>query len=105
MMASLHLTLAALLLIIVVVNGSIIMQPSYDLMYNQAPRLRIRASGFPADMKSVTLELSVPFEPSLVLYTDYVLSLDPDHEGIVLNLQSRLSMCNSRTRLMGVLYV
>ena len=71
-----------------VVHGSIILQPSSELLYNQAPRLKIRASGFPVDVKSLSLEISVPFEPSLVLYTDYVLSLDPDHEGIVLSLKA-----------------
>ena len=59
-----------------VVHGSISLQPSSGLLYNQAPRLKIRASGFPVDVKSLSLEISVPFEPSLVLYTDYVLSLD-----------------------------
>jgi len=71
-----------------VARATIIVQPSFDLLYSQAPRLKIRATGFPADVRALTLELSVQGEPSLTMYTDYMLSLDPDHEGIVLNLKA-----------------
>lgn len=79
--------IVTVLLLLAVVESSVIIQSSFGLIYNQAPRLRIKGSGFPSDLRSLNLEISVPGEPSLILYTDYTLLKDPENEGIVLSLR------------------
>lgn len=75
-------------LIIGLASGTIVMQPNQALLYATTPRLSILGSGFPSDVRSLVLELSVPGQPNLVAFTDYTVFKDPENDGVILELRA-----------------
>lgn len=67
--------------------ASVTVIPNAQLIYNQAPRLRIKGTGFPADLKSLSLEISMNNQAPLQTWVDFVILKDPENEGILLSLR------------------
>jgi len=62
---------------------------STTYMYDRSPKLRIRGDGFAdVDEHDVILEIGAIGQPSLRMDKDYLLSKDPDGDGIILKLLS-----------------
>jgi hypothetical protein len=57
-----------------------------QVIYDGSPTLRIRAFGFDVDVNSVLLDISAYRSPSLILGTDFTLSVHDDRDGVVLKL-------------------
>ena len=57
-------------------------------IYDRSPKLRIKGTGFDADEHDITLELGATGQSSLRVDKDYLISKDPDGEGIILKLLS-----------------
>ena len=62
---------------------------SVTYMYDRSPKLRIRGDGFESvDEHDVVLEIGATNQASLRMDKDYLLSKDPDGDGIILKLLS-----------------
>lgn len=81
------LVAAVLLSALGVALSSVTVIPNALLIYNQAPRLRIKGTGFPADLKSLSLEISMYNQAPLQTWVDFVILKDPENEGILLSLR------------------
>ena len=58
-------------------------------MYDRSPKLRIRGDGFESiDEHDIILEIGATGQTSLRMDKDYLLSKDPDGDGIILKLLS-----------------
>lgn len=80
-------TLVALLAAVALAEVTILKSVQY--MYDRSPKLRIRGDGFEnVDEHDILLEISATGQPSLRMDKDYLLSKDPDGDGIILKLLS-----------------
>eukprot|EP00981_Chlorochromonas_danica_P002645 scaffold520_cov160-Ochromonas_danica.AAC.2 len=55
-------------------------------IYDKSPKLRIRGSGFDAEDHDIILELGVGGQTNLAVDKDFMISKDPDGEGVILKL-------------------
>ena len=62
---------------------------SVTYLYDRSPKLRIRGDGFEnVDEHDVILEIGATGQAALRMDKDYLLSKDPDGDGIILKLLS-----------------
>ncbi len=57
-----------------------------QVLYDKSPKLRIKGSGFDADDHDIQLELGAIGGATLKGDKDYLISKDPDGDGIILKL-------------------
>eukprot|EP01039_Chlorochromonas_danica_P011757 gene11757-13214_t len=55
-------------------------------IYDKSPKLRIRGTGFDAEDHNIILELGVGGQTNLAVDKDFMISKDPDGEGVILKL-------------------
>lgn len=70
------------------VAGEVTVLKSVQTIYDRSPKLRIKGTGFDADEHDITLELAATGQASLRVDKDFLISKDPDGEGIILKLLS-----------------
>jgi len=73
-------------LYITTVLGEITVLGSVQTIYDRSPKLRIRGAGFDAEDHDITLDLAAPNSPSLRVDKDFMISKDPQGEGLILKL-------------------
>ena len=85
----------ALLLLVIIaictfgfVFSEVTVLKSVQTIYDRSPKLRIKGTGFDADEHDITLDLAATGQPSLRADKDFLISKDPDGEGIILKLLS-----------------
>jgi len=59
---------------------------SVQTIYDRSPKLRIRGAGFDAEDHDITLDLAAQNSPSLRVDKDFMISKDPQGEGLILKL-------------------
>lgn len=82
------LVLLVLALTLALVRSDVTILKTVQTIYNRSPKLRIRGSGFDADDHDITLTLSAQGQPSLKVDKDFMITKDPDGDGIILKLLS-----------------
>ena len=55
-------------------------------IYDKSPKLRIRGSGFEVDDHDIILDLAANGQNKLVVDKDFMVSKDPDGDGLILKL-------------------
>ena len=76
-------------LLAAVAHAEVTILKSVQYMYDRSPKLRIRGDGFEnVDEHDIMLDISATGQPSLRMDKDYLLSKDPDGDGIILKLLS-----------------
>ena len=81
--------LALVALLAAVAHAEVTILKSVQYMYDRSPKLRIRGDGFEnVDEHDIMLDISATGQPSLRMDKDYLLSKDPDGDGIILKLLS-----------------
>ncbi len=73
-------------LCLISVLGEITILGSVQTIYDRSPKLRIRGAGFDAEDHDITLDLAAPNSPSLRVDKDFMISKDPQGEGLILKL-------------------
>ena len=86
------LVLVAFVLAAVSAEITIIGTP--QTIYDRSPKLRIRGAGFDAEDHDITLELAAQGEASLRVDKDYLITKDPQGEGLILKLLNQRRWVN-----------
>ena len=75
-----------LLLAIAKVAAEVTVVTKVQTVYDRSPKIRIKGTGFDANVEDIFLKLSAVGEESLKKDKDYIISKDKDGDGIVLKL-------------------
>ena len=78
--------LAVMLCCLTLVLAEVTVLKQVQVIYDKSPKLRIRGSGFDASDHDIQLVLGASNAPPLVGDKDYMISKDPDGDGIILKL-------------------
>ena len=85
-MNALMMQLAVIALAMRVVLSEVTIIGAPQVIYDRSPKLRIRGAGFDAEDHDITLELAAQGEATLRVDKDYMVTKDPQNEGLILKL-------------------
>eukprot|EP01040_Poterioochromonas_malhamensis_P014061 gene14061-15536_t len=68
-------------------------------IYDQSPKLRIRGSGFDVDARDIILELNANGRAPLIINKDYLVTKDPDGDGLILKLLENRRWVDTSSRI------
>ncbi|KAJ1436837.1 hypothetical protein B484DRAFT_344871 [Ochromonadaceae sp. CCMP2298] len=78
--------------------GEVTVLKQVQVAYDRSPKVRIRGSGFDADDHDIQLNVGCTGLPPLVVDKDYLISKDPDGDGIILKLLGNRKWVDLTTR-------
>ena len=85
-MISIYLFSLAVSSWLAVISSELTVLKQVQTIYDKSPKLRIRGSGFDADDHDIKVDISPYMSPSLKVDKDYLITKDPDGDGLILKL-------------------